>query len=792
VTTLDVTPPLRSGMCAVYDSAGDRVLLFGGRTGNDETGSNELWQLRLDATPRWLQLQYAPGPIPAARYDATMILDRDRSLILYGGDGSAFQDDAVWILPLADPALRWQELDAYQLGPGPGPRSRHGAAYSATANRMLVFGGETKTYTPILDLYGYAMCPPRTWSLSLTNPGGYWAPALADPAAEGPIAEVGGALVADTTGRYAWLIPGDQGYLATPDPTDWRYDFSRREWSRGHPGFGGPGPRGGIAACLDRASGDALIHGGTTVLSQGMTPVPFAETWSLSIGSVPGWVGLSRTPGVADRPWSDPRAHLDVERRQLVTWTREGVWTCDVGANATWHLQPVSPGDGPQFMDAMSAIDPVRRRLLVFGGTEHTAGGWIDHDADRLWTWPLDGPGPWSSTTITGPVPIGVSGTQCGLDVARDRVIAIPSQRVAYVPIAMDTLPVIELAAPARWSRLPVAGDLPMSRSDATVFIDPVLDRLVLQGGLVDNLIGGTHARDLWFLSLGATPRWNLEIHSPFAYEQAAQCGLAVDPTLDRMLLVGGVGLAFYDSGPHNTIESTAHDDPTAWDNLDPGSRSPMQGGGPLFFDAAADRMLWWNGRQLWEITWPLGTPAPYGPAAVNADAGGVHIRWPGQPVAPYAAAIDRSTDGGRTWRRLRSVTPESDGSLAFTDADASVTWPRVYRATIQRSGTTTTLGTASTVLGPATVKTLTLAAPRPNPARDDVALELGAPAGGTVTFELFDISGRLAAPAVRRTVAAGVTVTTVPLARGLPPGLYMLRAGDGQRSASARLFVVR
>jgi len=72
------------------------------------------------------------------------------------------------------------------------------------------------------------------------------------------------------------------------------------------------------------------------------------------------------------------------------------------------------------------------------------------------------------------------------------------------------------------------------------------------------------------------------------------------------------------------------------------------------------------------------------------------------------------------------------------------------------------------------------------------VVLELGTPAGGTVTLELFDVSGRLAAPAVRRTVPAGVTVFTVPLARGLPPGLYMLRASDGLQKVSARLFVVR
>jgi hypothetical protein len=139
----------------------------------------------------------------------------------------------------------------------------------------------------------------------------------------------------------------------------------------------------------------------------------------------------------------------------------------------------------------------------------------------------------------------------------------------------------------------------------------------------------------------------------------------------------------------------------------------------------------------------------------------------------------------------VRSVTPDYDGALVFTDTDASVTGPRVYRATIQRAGTTYTLGTASSVLGATTVSALTLAAPRPNPAGNDVTLELGAPASGTVTIELFDVSGRLVAPAVRRNVPAGVSVFT-PLARGLSPGLYMLRASDGRRDVSARLFVVR
>jgi hypothetical protein len=60
------------------------------------------------------------------------------------------------------------------------------------------------------------------------------------------------------------------------------------------------------------------------------------------------------------------------------------------------------------------------------------------------------------------------------------------------------------------------------------------------------------------------------------------------------------------------------------------------------------------------------------------------------------------------------------------------------------------------------------------------------------VTIELFDVAGRLAAPAVRRAIPAGTTVFTAPLARGLSPGLYLMRASAGRQSVNARLFVVR
>src|SRR5262249_38824538 len=152
---------------------------------------------------------FATGPVPLPRYDATMILDRDDELVLFGGDGSAYADSDVWVLPLGSDPLRWQELDGLHVGQGPGPRARHGAAYSASANRMVVFGGEAKVYAPLLDRYGYETRPPRAWVLSLDG-AKHWLPTVFDPAAPAPVAEIGGALVPDATGRFAVLIPGQQ------------------------------------------------------------------------------------------------------------------------------------------------------------------------------------------------------------------------------------------------------------------------------------------------------------------------------------------------------------------------------------------------------------------------------------------------------------------------------------------------------------------------------------------------------------------------------------------------------
>jgi len=101
-------PPPRSGMCAVYDSLRDRVLVFGGR---NAFASSELWQLSLAGEPAWSLLDASAGATPPARWAATMVLDAQDRLVLHGGDGNAVSDSDVYVLPLGVVPLAWQALE---------------------------------------------------------------------------------------------------------------------------------------------------------------------------------------------------------------------------------------------------------------------------------------------------------------------------------------------------------------------------------------------------------------------------------------------------------------------------------------------------------------------------------------------------------------------------------------------------------------------------------------------------------------------------------------------------------
>lgn len=141
--TLASAPPERSSHAAVYDAANDRLIVFGG-TRDDDTFLNDTWVLSnatdIDGGATWTELEPTGGPPPArsnpvAAYDA----ENNRMIIFGGGDGSITRND-TWVLTNANGlggTPEWTELVAANAP----YRGASAAAYDATANTLVVFGG---------------------------------------------------------------------------------------------------------------------------------------------------------------------------------------------------------------------------------------------------------------------------------------------------------------------------------------------------------------------------------------------------------------------------------------------------------------------------------------------------------------------------------------------------------------------------------------------------------------------------------------------------------------------------
>src|SRR5262249_13167191 len=125
-------PSARTEAAAVYDPAGDRMVVFGGTDYSITFG--DVWALSLAWSPAWTEL-HPVGTPPGARSQSAAVYDAAGArMILFGGfDGASF-DGQAWALDLAgSPA--WSVLPSAPDGSLDSP-----AVYDATNGRMVVFG----------------------------------------------------------------------------------------------------------------------------------------------------------------------------------------------------------------------------------------------------------------------------------------------------------------------------------------------------------------------------------------------------------------------------------------------------------------------------------------------------------------------------------------------------------------------------------------------------------------------------------------------------------------------------
>ena len=157
LTPTGTPPPARWAHVAIYDAARNRMVVFGGYDGS--VSRNDVWALTLDATPAWTQITPA-GPLPEARTNVAGVYDTagDR-LVVFGGFNTTSRQflNTTWVLPLA-PGGVWTLLNPRSSLPT--RRRDHSMVYAA--GKVILFGGEFAG--PLNDTQILTLSPTPAWT----------------------------------------------------------------------------------------------------------------------------------------------------------------------------------------------------------------------------------------------------------------------------------------------------------------------------------------------------------------------------------------------------------------------------------------------------------------------------------------------------------------------------------------------------------------------------------------------------------------------------------------------------
>jgi len=347
-------PPVRSDHSAIYDPAGDRMIIFGGTSGDKK---NDVWALTLAGTPTWSQLAPSGGP-PPGRFGHAAILQPSQSrMIVYGGNETVFGNDA-WALALS-PSLSWTQLTP--ANPPDGVKDYTSGIYDSARDRMLTFG--IAQFGTENDVQGLSLGTPPAWSL--VSPG-VFGPRVRDDL---PSAAY------DSNRNRLTVFGGNQpstvdaaalnAFSAGPPP----------QWTLLFPSNQPPIQRVGCSVVYYQALDAIVVFGG----ADAFTGDVLKEIWKVTPGTPPVlWTNVTPASTPAALVRSGHSAIYDPPRHRMVVFggsdpsnTQLGdTWSIDLTVpSPTWTLLNGGGGAAPSARTGHTAIyDPGSDRMMVFGG----------------------------------------------------------------------------------------------------------------------------------------------------------------------------------------------------------------------------------------------------------------------------------------------------------------------------------------------------------------------------------------------------------------------------------------
>jgi len=468
--------------------------------------------------------------------------------------------------------------DAILLGPS--PLSDPVAIHDPVRDRMLVFGGG-----------GAGVGNDDVWALALDGPPA-WTRVV--PTGARPSPRSSHSAIYDPV-RDRMLVFGGDSSLAFLNDV-WALSLGGTPaWSKLTPSGRPPDGRNRHTAIYDPVRDRMLVFGGNT------SQLSFIDdTWALSLGDSPAWSSLTpsgSTPGAR----CDQAAIYDPVRDRMLLFGGRGgsgllneVWALSLGDSPSWNeLVPSGQAPGGRF-DHTAIYDPVRDRMLVFGGSADDPPFLND-----VWELALAGTPAWSElVTPSGSTPSSRTGHTAVYDPVGDRMVVFGG----HDAVSLNDVWALSLGGTPAWDPLTPVTVAPAARATHTAIYDPVSDRMLVFGGS-----GFVLFNDVWALSLAGTPAWSpltpTGTPPPALYGQTA----VFDPVRGRVLMFGG------DS---NGVWALSLRGSLAWTELTPtGVKPSARFGLTALYDSVRDRMLVFGGRDTAYLndSWALslaGTPA--------------------------------------------------------------------------------------------------------------------------------------------------------------------------------------
>ncbi len=253
--------------------------------------------------------------------------------------------------------------------------------------------------------------------------------------------------------------------------------------------------------------------------------------------------------------------------------------------SSTPSWSEISSTAGPQRRLHSAVYDPVKKRMLVFGGYSYPPTNYYD----ELWELSLSGSPTWKQLQVKGAVPSPRVAHSAILDSAAKKMYVFGG--VDSNGLDRNELFTLDLEQdPPVWVSMNTGlqGPLPLPRYRHTAIHDRIKNQMIVYGGLPGPM------NDVWALNLeGGVPQWkNITPSGGTVPEGRSEHSAIFDKANHRMIVFGGVN-------NNGTKKDTWAFDLSAvtpsWTELVPPGTVP-QNRGPAVADAVNQRLLFFGG----------------------------------------------------------------------------------------------------------------------------------------------------------------------------------------------------